>query len=52
MYTGIMLPGLVPSWPQIMQIRISFRSRSDLVPDADHAFPISLFRRASRLIVF
>ena len=26
-YTG-MLPCLVPSWPQIMQIRISFRSRS------------------------
>ena len=25
-----MLPCLVPSWPQIMQIRISFRSRSDL----------------------
>ena len=29
-YTG-MVPCLVPSWPQIMQIRISFRSRSDLV---------------------
>ena len=36
MYTG-MLPCLAPSWPQIMQIRISFRSRSDLVLDADHA---------------
>ena len=35
-YTG-MLPCLVPSWPQIMQIRISFQSRSDLVLDADHA---------------
>ena len=32
-----MLPCLAPSWPQIMQIRISFRSRSDLVLDADHA---------------
>ena len=36
MYTG-MLPCLVPSWPQSMQLRISFRSRSDLVLDADHA---------------
>ena len=35
-YTG-MLPCLAPSLPQIMQIRISFRSRSDLVLDADHA---------------
>ena len=26
-----MLPCLVPQWPQIIQIRISFRSRSDLV---------------------
>ena len=34
MYTGL-LPCLAPSWPQIMQIRISFRSRSDLVLDAD-----------------
>ena len=55
MYTG-MLPCLVPSWPQIMQIHISFRSRSDLVLDADHAldffYPISLFRRASRFIAF
>ena len=33
-YTG-MLPCLVPSWPQIMQLRISFRSRSDLGLDAD-----------------
>ena len=32
-----MLPCLVPSWPQSMQLRISFRSRSDLVLDADHA---------------
>ena len=32
-----MLPCLVPSWPQIMLIRISFRSRSDHVLDADHA---------------
>ena len=36
MYTG-MLPCLAPSWPQIMQICIAFRSRSDLVLDADHA---------------
>ena len=53
-YTG-MLPCLAPSWLQIMQICISFRSRSDLVLDADHAldfFPISLFRRAYRFIVF
>ena len=35
-YTG-MLICLAPSWPQIMQIRISLRSRSDLVLDADHA---------------
>ena len=35
-YTG-MLPCLAPSWPQIMQIRISFRSRSGFVLDADHA---------------
>ena len=40
MYTG-MLPCLVPSWPQIMQIRISFRSRSDLVLDADQALDFS-----------
>ena len=26
-----------PQWSQMMQIRISFRSRSDLVLDADHA---------------
>ena len=54
-YTG-MLPCLAPSWPQIMQICISFRSRSDLVLDADHAleffYPISLFRRASRFRSF
>ena len=37
MYIG-MLPCLVPSWPEIiMPIRISFRSCSDLVLDADHA---------------
>ena len=38
-----------------MQIRISFRSRSDLVPDADHVlhfYPISFCRRASRFVVF
>ena len=31
MYTG-MLPGLAPSWSQIVQIRISFRSRSGCWP--------------------
>ena len=36
MHAG-MLPCLASSWPQIMQIRISFRSRSDLVLDTDHA---------------
>ena len=36
MYTA-MLPCLVPSWPQSMQLRIAFRSRYDLVLDADHA---------------
>ena len=41
MYTG-MLPCLFPSWPQIMQIRISFRSRSDLILDADHALDFFL----------
>ena len=35
-YAG-MLPCLVPSWFQIMQIRISLRARSDLVLNADHA---------------
>ena len=34
--TGI-LPCLAPSRPQTMQFRISFRSRSDLVLDADSA---------------
>ena len=38
-YPG-MLPCLVPSWSQIMQIRISFRSRSDLVLDADHVLDL------------
>ena len=32
-----MLPCLVPYWPQAMQLRISFRSRSDLVLGAEHA---------------
>ena len=36
MHTG-MPPCLVPDWPPIMQIRISFRSRSDLVLDADQS---------------
>ena len=34
-HTGV-LPCLVPERPQIMQTCISFRSRSDLVLDADH----------------
>ena len=38
-YTGIP-PCLVPSWLQIMQICISFRSRFDLVLDADNALDI------------
>ena len=49
-----MLPCLVPFWPQDMQLRILFRSSSDLVLDADHALDfllISLFRRVSRFIV-
>ena len=53
-YTG-MLPCLVPSWPQIMQIRISFRSRSNLALDADNALdfsPISFYRRVSRFVAF
>ena len=51
-YAG-MLPCLATSWPQIMQIRISFRSRSDLVLDADHAldfcYPVAFYKRVSRL---
>ena len=35
---------LVASWPQIMQIRISFQSRSDLVLDADIPGNYSMFR--------
>ena len=35
-HTG-MLPCLIPSWSQTMQIRSSFQSRSDLVLVADHA---------------
>ena len=42
-----MLPCLVPSWPEILQIWISFRSRSDLVLDADHAIYIYICRRVS-----
>ena len=44
MYTG-MLPCLAPSWPQIMQIRISFRSRSDLVLDADQSLDFFILSR-------
>ena len=52
-YTG-MLPCLVPSWPQMMQIRTSFRSRSALVLISDNAldFPISLYRRVSHFVAF
>ena len=46
MYAG-MLPCLAPSWPQIMQIRISFRSRSDLVLDVDHALDFFIRSRFS-----
>ena len=51
----VMLPCLAPSWPQIVQIRISFRSHSDLVLGADHAsdlYPISFCRRLSHFVVF
>ena len=41
-YAGMLL---VPLWPQIMQIRISFRSRSHLVLDADHALDFFLVSR-------
>ena len=50
-----MLPCLAPSWPQIMQIRISFRSRSDLVLDADHALDFLsylVYIRVPRFVVF
>ena len=51
-YAG-MLPCLVPSWPQSMQLRISFRSCSDLVLGRLTMpwifFLISFFRRVSRL---
>ena len=51
MYTG-MLPCLVPSWPDIMQIRISFRSRSDLVLDADHALDFLSYLVLQACILF
>ena len=44
MHSG-MLPRLVPSRSQIMQIRISFRSRTDLVLDADHAWDFLILSR-------
>ena len=48
-------PPFSSTW-QIMQIHISFRSRSDLVLDADHSldffYPISFCRRASRFVAF
>ena len=54
-----MPPCLVPSWPQIMQIRILFRSRSDLVLISFWMltmlwifYPISFYRRVSRFVVF
>ena len=44
---------LVPSWPQIMQIRISFRSRSDLVLAwLSFSNSISFCRRISHFPVF
>ena len=54
MFAG-MLPCLALHGLKLCKICISFRSRSDLVLDADHAldfYLISLFRRASRFIVF
>ena len=53
-HTG-MLPCPVPSWSHVLQICISFRSRSDLVLDADHAldfYPPSFYKRVSRFVVF
>ena len=45
-----MLPCLVTQWPHIMQTCIAYRSRSDLVLDADHSLdflgPISLVLQA------
>ena len=47
------LPGLVPQWPQIMQIRISFRSLSDQFLNADQSLdflgglPASLLTRGA-----
>ena len=41
-YAG-MLPCHAPSWPPNMQIRISFRSRSDLVLDADQSLDFSSY---------
>ena len=46
MCTG-MLPCFAPSWSQIMQIRISFRSRSDLILDVDHALDFFIRSRFS-----
>ena len=43
MHPGSATLSCLPSWPQIMQIRISFRSRSDLVLDADHALDFSSY---------
>ena len=42
-YTGMLLC-LVPSWPQIMQIRISSKF-SDLVLDADNALDFFILSR-------
>ena len=44
-----------PSWAQIMRIRISFWSRSDLVLDADHDLDFLaylVYRRVSRFVAF
>ena len=55
-YTG-MLPCLAPCWPQIIQICISFRSRSDLVLGTltipwTFSELTSFYRRVSRFEVF
>ena len=46
------LPCLVPQWPQIMQIRISLRSRFDLVLDADHTLDFFILSRLQACISF
>ena len=48
-YPG-MLPCLVPSWPQIIQVCISFRCRSDLATNPWIFYPISSYRPVSRFL--